>query len=126
MVAEGRLSPEDAADLIDAFYASDRTQNEQFEHQATNGNGTAGNGTAPPPPPGSAKDPIKSFVESMERLTKEGMDSVNWQEVANQARDGAKKGFDAIRSGLEDLSKGKVHFGWMGTHEAKEVSLPLA
>ncbi len=119
LVAEGKLSPEDAADLIEAFYASERAE----EQEAT------ASGETPPPPPGAPdahKDPFKSLIEGIEKLTKEGVDSVNWQEVSRQARDSAKKGLDAFKSGIEDLSKGKVNIGWMSSHESRVIDLPLS
>jgi len=135
LVAEGKLSPEDAADLIDAFYASERS--EEYYEQATAG-------ATPPPPPGdsaaadpgrttstqgtatgSHRDPLRSIVESIEKLTKEGIDSVNWSEVSKHARTNAKRGFEALRSGIEEISKGKVNLGWLITSETKEITLPL-
>jgi DUF4097 and DUF4098 domain-containing protein YvlB len=124
LVAEGRLSPEDAAVLIDAFYAGDRGPAEPSQERGEYANG---NGGPPPPPPDShPKDPFRSFVESIEKMTKEGIDSVNWQEVASQARHNARKGVEAVRSGIEDLSKGKMHFGWAFNQETKELTLPLS
>jgi len=135
LVAEGKLSPEDAAELIDAFYASER--NEDYEARARAADAT-------PPPSGDAadagrttstqsgptgaashKDPLRSIVESIEKLTKEGIDSVNWTEVSKQARTNARRGFDALRTGIEEISKGKVNLGWMITSETKEIELPL-
>jgi hypothetical protein len=125
LVAEGKLTPEDAAELIDAFYASERMDGPD---EAT-----------PPPPPGAAtqggtatatgngttRDPFRSIIDSIEKLTKEGADAVNWQEVSRTARTSAKKGLDVLRTGLEDISKGKVNLGWLTTQEAREVALPL-
>lgn len=119
LVADGKLSPEDAADLIDAFYASERVQEPA---------------SAPPPPPGDPsapppphpKDPIKSLVESIERLAKEASDSVNWSEVSRQTRASARKGYETLKTGVEEISKGKVNIGWLGGQETREVTLPLA
>jgi len=135
LVAEGKLSPEDAAELIDAFYASERNEDYEARARATD---------ATPPPTGDAsdagrttstqsgptgaashKDPLRSIVESIEKLTKEGIDSVNWTEVSKQARTNARRGFDALRTGIEEISKGKVNLGWMITSETKEIELPL-
>ncbi|MGV3617189.1 MAG: DUF4097 family beta strand repeat-containing protein [Fimbriimonas sp.] len=121
LVAEGKLSPEDAAELIDAFYASERAENEET--------------STPPPPPQEAtassnaspnRDPFRSIIDSIEKLTKEGAEAVNWQEVSKQARTSAKKGLDVLRSGIEDISKGKVNIGWFGQQETRDVSLPLS
>jgi hypothetical protein len=137
LVADGRLSPEDAADLIEAFYNGERAYQEPTE-ASSNGTASAGAtaaagaeheerpGDVPPPPPhGSVKDPFKSLIESIEKLTKEGVESVNWSNVAQQAKENAMKGIGAIKTGIEDISKGKVHLGWLINQEVKEVTLPL-
>lgn len=133
LVAEGRLSPEDAADLIDAFYASERTEEPVQEPAAAAAGaatgGAASNGTPPPPPPpppgAGHRDPLKNLVESIEKITKEKIGGVDWQEVSKHARTSAKKGLEALQGGLEDLSKGKVNLGFFLTNESREVTLPL-
>lgn len=122
MVAEGKLSAEDAADLIDAFYASERTE----PNAETQTPPPPEDGPTPPPPPPHSKDPFKSIVDSIEKLTKESIESVNWQEVSRQAREGAKKGFGHLKVGLEELSKGKIFVGFGANREVKQVSLPLS
>ncbi len=120
LVAEGRLSPEDAADLIDAFYAG------QLETEAE-ARGEAPNAETPPPPPGhTARDNFKSFLDAVERMTKEGLDSVNWNEVATQARTLSKKSIDVLRTGIEDISKGKVNLSWLRSVETKDLTMPLS
>lgn len=129
LVAEGKLSPEDAADLIEGFYASERPSASD-----------AGSSPPPPPPPGATqgadsepdsagatppKDAFAAFIESVERMTKEGRDSVNWSEVSQQAKQSAVKGYEALKAGIEEISKGKINLGWISGHEIKEVSLPL-
>ncbi len=123
LVAAGKLSPEDAAALIDAFYESERTEGEEAQ-------GT----TAPPPPPQAdptekkpgVKDPFRALIESIEKMTKEGIETVDWNEVSKQAKSSAKKGLEHLKTGIEEISKGKVNIGWLLTHEEKEVTLPLA
>ena len=115
LVAEGKISPEDAADLIDAFYESER---EEREEQA---------GPTPPPPPGdgtTSKDPFRAIVDQIEKLTKEGADAVDWKEFQKQARDGARKGLEFLKTGFDDLSKGRVNI--FGSHESRDVTLPLS
>jgi DUF4097 and DUF4098 domain-containing protein YvlB len=123
LVAEGKLSPEDAADLIDAFYASERGVDA----------GEEGRQTPPPPPPGtpgthfgdSIREPLKGLLDSVEKLTKEGIDSVNWQEVSRAARTSAKKSVDSIKAGIDDLSKGKVNLGWFSSSESRTIEMSL-
>lgn len=120
LVAEGKLSPEDAADLIDAFYETERATAEPEEPRQS-----------PPPPPGGPDagppraDSLKGILDSVERMTREAVDSVNWQEVSRQAKTSAKKGFDALKQGLDEISKGKVHFGWLVASETRDIEMPL-
>ena len=101
LVAEGKLTPEDGAELIEAFVAADQTD------PAT-----------PPPPP---KDPLKGVFENLEKSVK-GFD---WKGVGEGVESGAKKGFEAIKGSFEELTKGKVNFGFFGNEEKREVKLPL-
>lgn len=117
LVQDGKLSPEDAADLIDAFHASDNQV--KAEEQAAS--------TPPPPPSGSIKDPFHAFVETMEKFGKDASESVKWDEVAQQVREGTRKGVEVLRSGLEEVAKGRINFANLfSLQESKEVSLPLA
>lgn len=122
MVKDGKLSPEDAAELIEAF--------EQGE-AADAGAGTDSSHEVPPPPPPSApefpKDPFKAFVEAIDKIGKDATESVNWQEVAEKVRESARKGVDALKTGMDQVSKGKVNFSWgSGIHESREVALPIS
>lgn len=100
LVQEGKLSPEDAAELIEAFAKAD---------------------TSAPPPPPPPKDPLKDIFGSIEK----GFKGIDWKEISGGIEEGAKKGFEAIRTGIDDLSKGKVNFGLFANEERREVSLPL-
>jgi hypothetical protein len=113
MVQEGKLSAEDAADLIDAFNAPEQ-------------------GEAPPPPPppqggtSSIQDSMKRLIESMERVGRENFDSVDWKTIADTVRTEAKKGADALKTHIESVSRGKFNFPFFGPQELKIVTLPLA
>lgn len=125
LVAEGKISPEDAADLIDAFYESER---EERAEQAAEPQASAQAGAATPPPPNEpstgSRAPFQAIVDQIEKLTKEGADAVDWKEFQKQARDGARKGLDFLKSGFDDISKGRVNI--FGTQESRDVTLPLS
>lgn len=121
MVKEGKLSPEDAAELIEAFEAGEAADAGEKKSEPTGS-------TPPPPPPPPAddyKDPFKSFIETIERIGKEATDSVNWQDVGRHVRDSARKGVEALKTGVDQVAKGKVAFPWGAMQESREVSLPL-
>lgn len=124
LVAEGKLSPEDAADLIDAFY-----------------NSATEEGSIPPPPPREAyenagateyatesrpRDAFQTIIDSIEKLGKEVTDKVDWNEVTEGARTSAKKGLEALKAGLKDVSKGKFDIGWLFSTATRELRLPFA
>lgn len=124
LVAEGKLSPEDAADLIDAFYTS-----------------ASQDGEIPPPPPREAfesagateyatdsrpRDPFKNIIDSIEKLGKEVTEKIDWNEVSEGARSSAKKGLDALKAGLKDVSKGRFDVGWLFSTATRELRLPFA
>lgn len=117
MVQEGKLSPEDAAELIDAF---SNTEDEE------------GSSDGPPPPPkagddqAEGSDRFKSFIDYIEGIGKDITESVNWHDVAKQVRTGAKKGVDSIRDGIDRLKKdGRFGFDIFGAQEVRKVELPL-
>lgn len=126
LVQEGKLSPEDAAELIDAFQIGE--PEEVAEPEA------ASQATPPPPPPGApgskaaegAKDPFKSLIDAVESVTKDVTQSVNWQEVGRQVREGAQKGVDQLKIGLEKVKEGKLNFDLFGSTETRVVELPLS
>lgn len=113
MVQEGRLSPDDAYDLMDAFT--------NFESAEQN----------PPPPPkaepvnGKAEEPFRSFVDRIEKMTKEAVQGVDWSRVATEVRSAARRGAATLRESVEHLGKGDFKFSWFGPAEEKVVELPL-
>ncbi len=135
LVAEGKLSPEDAADLIDAFYNSEHEENVHAGASTATSNGGAAQTS---PPSGEAqhddksysteskpRDPFRAIIDTVERLGKEVTENVDWKEVTNSARTNAKKGLDALKSGLEEVSKGKFNVNWLFSTTTREIRLPL-
>lgn len=124
LVQEGKLSADDAAELIEAF-----------EGTASEPEGTGSKpdeGAHPPPPPPKAedgetiKDPLRSLVEAIEKLGKEAAKGVNWQEVAKQAKESASKAGETIKAGFESVRKGGGFSFLTGGFESREVILPLS
>ncbi len=115
LVEEGKLSADDAAELIDAFESApaeedaaepgDSTESKETDDQAK-------------------KDPFAAVVEAIEKIGKEVSTSVNWSEIAAQIKEGTKKGVEAIKHAAEQAKSGR---GWtlFGIAEKKEVELPL-
>ena len=112
MVQEGRLSPEDAYDLMDAFTNFEASENAH---------------ATPPPPPssGTSEEPFRKFIDSVEKMTKEAVGSVDWSKVAEQVKVATKKGVVGLRESVDQISKGDFKFPWFGPSETKTVELPL-
>jgi len=150
LVQEGKLSPEDAADLIEAFArASSQNAAPQAESkveepvtppaepqaQAAEPTEAASEPAAEAEAPkaeepangcaGDAKcDPFQRLIDSIEKLGKEVGENVNWDEVAKTAKVSAAKGFQQLRASVEQIAKN--NWGLFSSQEIKEVVLPLS
>lgn len=129
LVKDGKLSPEDAAELIEAFEESP-TESASDEPAEPNGSTTQTNATEPPPKQetgAKSNDPFSKFISAVEKIGKDVTSNVNWKDVADQVRTGVNKGVDAIKAAADEASKGKGPFGSVfGSQETKRVELPLA
>ena len=108
MVQEGRLTPDDAYDLMDAFCNFDGEPAEPKAEEKK-----------------ESDDPFRAFVDKMEKMTKQAFDSVEWSQVAGHVKSATTKGIEALRSSVGEISKGDFKFFWGGPNEKAEVELPL-
>lgn len=122
MVQEGKISPEDAAELIDAFQGNGEADEPTPPPVDSQSEGTD---AVPPKVEGDKGDFFKGFVDFMNNLDKEVRESVDWKEVANQARQGAQKGLDAVKRAAEEVKAGGLHFPLFGVTETRDLTLPL-
>lgn len=116
MVRDGKLSPDDALELLDAFLHFDRLE-EASEVGVGSGVGKEGKGWA------FSEDPFRRLVDTIEKLTREAVEGVNWAEVAGAVRQAASKGMETLRSTVEQITK--VDFTLFGPQESVTVELPL-
>jgi DUF4097 and DUF4098 domain-containing protein YvlB len=114
MVEDGKLSAEDAAELIEAFTGPSQPDVEESS-QASDAD-----------VPQEKKDFFKTLFETVEKIGKEANESVNWKEIAEQAKSSANKGLEALKDAGDKISKGKFEFPFLGSHETRKVELPLA
>lgn len=113
LVQEGKLSPEDAAELIEAFDPAGE------EPSAGDEAGSAEKKEAP-------KDPFHGVIETIEKLGKDVAQSVNWQDIAQNLKVGVQKGGEALRQAVEEAKQGKFNISFFGgIQETKEVTLPF-
>ncbi|MBL8048269.1 MAG: DUF4097 family beta strand repeat protein [Chthonomonas sp.] len=128
LVEEGKLSADDAMDLVEAIQGGGSVPPPvPPEAQAWDRAET----TPPPTPEEPAKeegekDPLRAAMDAIEKLGRDISSSVNWKDVSDQIRSGAKRGFEAIRDAARDISEGKINLSFLGTVATRTQELPLA
>lgn len=125
LVKEGKLSPEEAAELMEAIESPDEPQ--EAAHEAA-GEG-APNGETPPPPPGEAtkpgggSDPLRSFIETMEQIGRDVAKGINWEDVSKKVKTNIEKGSEALKQAAEEVKAGKFTFNFGMAQETRTVEL---
>lgn len=120
MVQEGKISADDAAELIEAFDEADAQEPEAVG--VSSGAGSASSGAKREPTAG--KDPFSAFMDTMEKFGRETAKSIDWKEISRQLRESTQQGIDALKHGLDQVNSGRG-FAWGGATEVREISLPL-
>lgn len=132
LVKDGKLSPEDAAELIEAFQdAPDESVEVELEEmeaeaKAEHVHADEVRDEAPPKATTNSNDPFAKLIGSIEKVTKDVAGSIDWKEISSQVRLGVGKGVDAIKEAANDASKGKGPFGSIFTPQVtRTVELPV-
>jgi DUF4097 and DUF4098 domain-containing protein YvlB len=108
LVKEGKLSPEDAAELVEAFVDSPE------------GPGEPSAATDAKP-----SDPFAKLIEGIEKVSKDVVGGVNWQDVAGQVRQGVNKGVESFKQAVEEAKK-SGSFGFVfGQSATRRIEMPL-
>lgn len=115
LVQEGKLSPDDAAELLDAM------QSPQEEPVSAGASGSI----PPPPPPPPADKGFAGFFDAIEKIGKDVTSGINWTEVGEQLRKGVHQGAEAVKKAANDLKDGKVNFGLFES-ETRKLEQPLS
>jgi len=121
LVKEGKLSPEEAAELMEAIESPD-------EPTETVNEG-APNGATPPPPPGDApkagatQDPLRSFLETMEQIGRDVAKGINWDDVSKKVKTNIEKGSEVLKQAAEEVKAGKFTFNFGMAQETRTVEL---
>ncbi|RMG26364.1 MAG: hypothetical protein D6724_01965 [Armatimonadetes bacterium] len=120
MVQEGRLSPEDAYELMDAFVDFGEGEPKEGAKEETASEDATESASK------ESKEKAESFsalLDMIEKVRREIAESVQWQDVAEQIRSAATKGVGAVKATVDRISKGGVH--WFGPVETRSTELPL-
>ena len=125
MVQEGRLSPEDAFDLMDAFIDFEGSTREA-PRDSGDKEGAAQServeGAKSEDVDGKAES-FRTLLDMIEKVRREISESIHWHDVAEQVRDAAQKGVKTLKGTVERIGKGGLH--WFGPLETKTIEMPL-
>jgi hypothetical protein len=118
LVKEGKLSPEDAAELIEAFNdapdGGEKPQEEQSANEEGEGQGDD-----------KFEGALGALIGSIEKIGSDVSEKVDWKDIAGQVREGVSKGVEAIKN-VADEAGIKEGFGsFLGHQEMRKVELPL-
>lgn len=126
LVQEGKLTPEDGAELIEAFSEGDQEPAPDASHDQEEPKSSSDKEKAEGPKGkrSDPKDPFAALISSIEQLGKDVSKSVNWQDVAKQVRGSVMTGVDAAKKAVEEAKK-TGSFSIFIASEAKKVEMPL-
>ncbi|MDI9641227.1 DUF4097 family beta strand repeat-containing protein [Kamptonema cortianum] len=130
LVKDGKLSPEDAAELVDAFQDSPDGDESETANSAQSEETVDGEAEPGEPYAGhqdSENNPFSKLIGAIEKVGKDVSTSVNWKDLASQIKTGVDKGVESIREAAEEAKKGRGPFGSVfGGQVRKHVDLPLS
>ncbi|MFQ3611201.1 MAG: DUF4097 family beta strand repeat-containing protein [Fimbriimonadales bacterium] len=121
MVEHGALTPEEAADLIDALYEVPPVSETQPDPEVSH----------PQPNSESARglfDQIVRTVEEAVRTTGQAVRGVNWRELGETIRSQTQRGLEEMRRALDELEKGDWTLGALGKQShtfERQIPLPI-
>lgn len=134
LVQEGKLSPEDAAELVEAFTEAPDDESAAVEETTeeappkqeepaaqTNTEAQAEEPAAPP-----VENPFARFLNDLEKVGKDVAGKVDWNDIAGQVRTGVGKGVEALKKAAEEAKLGQGVGFIFGSQEVKVVELPLS
>ncbi|MEP0766724.1 MAG: DUF4097 family beta strand repeat protein [Fimbriimonadia bacterium] len=111
MVQDGKLTPEEASDLIEAITAGSRTERAEGEEREE----------------GARRDTFDELFKAVDRVTRDAMERVNWPEIAEKIRSATRTGWDRIKTDLEQVGRGdwKNLFGRHTEEKKQELELDI-
>lgn len=129
LVEQGRLKPEEAADLIEAL--NDARPAGESAQPGTHQSAQSESSGAPPPPPSDPDSPPSppadgGFFEKIGRIAEETFKGFNWQQIGDSIRTQTQRGMSELRKALDELEREGWSITLKGKHEARlEHQLPF-
>ncbi|MCS7209540.1 MAG: DUF4097 domain-containing protein [Fimbriimonadales bacterium] len=113
LMQQGTVTPEEAADLIDALYEVTPTSSANAAETAQTPNGEGGAN-----PTRGLFEQILRAAEEAVRATGQAVRSVNWQRIGQSVREQTQRSMEELRRTLEELERGDWSLGRWGKYEA--------
>jgi hypothetical protein len=108
LMQQGIVTPEEAADLIDALYeVAPSAAQPESEASQSNGNGSAN-------PARGLFDQILRAVEETMRATGQAVRSVNWQQIGQSVREQTQRGTRRTAPNARRAGKRRLVLGTVG------------
>jgi DUF4097 and DUF4098 domain-containing protein YvlB len=127
LVQDGKLTAEEAAELITAIEDPQENQEGTAEESAAPGGSSDSAQQEKTEANSEAKqeDPMSKLLGNIENMAKDVARSVNWSEIATEVKKGVTKAVDVVRQAAEDAGKGKGSWTFFSSQVSKKVDLPL-
>ncbi len=116
LMQEGVVTPEEAADLIDALYAPIGSVNATGTHPTSE---NVNNTQEARDSARSLFDRIARAAEEAVRATGEVVRGIDWRAIGETIRYQTQRGLDEMRKALADLEQRNWSLGWWGKHQAE-------
>ncbi len=124
MVEHGALTPEEAADLLDALYVA-RPPDDHETHSETHQATTTQEETKTKESARGLFDQILKTVEEAVRTTGEAVRGVNWRELGETIRSQTQRGLEEMKRALEQLEQGEWVRGKQSHDFERQFPLPI-
>ncbi len=108
LMQQGTVTPDEAAELIDALYETTPEATPTDDAHANDANN----------PARGLLDQILRAAEDAVKATGQAVRSVNWQQIGQSVRQQTQRGLDELRKTLEELEKSDWSLGRWGKSEA--------
>ncbi|GIV08761.1 MAG: hypothetical protein KatS3mg019_0852 [Fimbriimonadales bacterium] len=109
LMQQGTVTPEEAADLIDALYEiAPAPEAKPLADAPANGNGATKRGLF---------DQILRAAEEAVKATGQAVREVNWRQIGQSVREQTQRGIDELRKTLDELEKSDWSLGRWGKFE---------
>lgn len=138
LVEQGKLSADDALELLDAMDDTPKGEPAPSESAATE----SPTSDVPPPQPEAqvagdsvkeevkqqgkkAEDALRGIFQEIEELGRSVAKNVNWSDISKQVNENVNRGVDAIKKAADDAKKSGSFAGLFGHEVSKDVPLPF-